>query len=149
LLALLWAVHARLDKIPSPPAAGITSFTPDENANAGVLAACGFGLIGTRAVRLDILDRLEEQLEQAAATGRSADDVFPRLVSFLGCDRDTLEAVLKALNWSRVEVADPSAPGAVWRHNANDKSARKSKQRRQPRGSPSPFSDLAVLVAAD
>ncbi|MGD0193055.1 MAG: helicase-related protein [Rhizomicrobium sp.] len=149
LLALLWAVHARMENIPSPPAAGLTSFTSDESSHAGFLAAAGFRMIGTRAVRLDMLDRLEEKLEQAAATGQSTDELYPRLVSLLGCDRHTLEGVLGALNWSRVAVADPSAPRTVWRHTADTSSTRSSKRRRERRATPSPFSDLAVLVAAD
>ena len=35
----------------------------------GFLAAAGFRVIGPRAIRLDMLDRLEEELEKAAAAG--------------------------------------------------------------------------------
>ena len=44
-----------------------------------------------RAIRLDMLDRLEEELEQATRSGGTADALLPKLVSLLGCDREMLE----------------------------------------------------------
>ncbi|HEY5048163.1 MAG TPA: helicase-related protein [Rhizomicrobium sp.] len=148
LLALLWAVHARLENIPSPPAPGITSFDIDDSTNTGFLTAAGFRVARGRAIRLDMLDRLEEQLDAATATGESAADLVPKLVSLLGCDRVTLEAVLAALNWTRVEVADPAAPRTVWRHNAGRVRRKSAKPQEQLRDL-SPFAGLAVLVPAD
>jgi ATP-dependent RNA helicase SUPV3L1/SUV3 len=149
LVALLWAVQERLEKIPSPPAPGITSFGTDETVNAQFVAAAGFRIVGGRAIRLDMLDRLEEKLETAAATGESADDLFPKLVSLLGCDRATLETVLAALNWTRLEVADTAAPRCVWRQNVGESRRRKAKPPALQREAHSPFAELAMLVAAD
>jgi ATP-dependent RNA helicase SUPV3L1/SUV3 len=150
LLALLWAVHARLEKIPSPLAPGITSIEADDETNAGFVAAAGFRIVGGRIIRLDMLDRLEEQLEAAAANGASTDETFPKLVSLLGCDRATLERVLMALHWKRVDVADPIAPRSVWRQNIGRLSSRKPKKPAARKLEPhSPFADLAILVAAD
>ncbi len=95
LLALLWGVRAKLDQIPPPPAPGVTSFDADDGAAPdGFLAAAGFRVVGPRAIRLDMLDRLEEELEMAATTGQAADAAVPKLVSLLGCDRATLDEVL-------------------------------------------------------
>jgi ATP-dependent RNA helicase SUPV3L1/SUV3 len=149
LLALLWAVQAQLEKIPSPPTPGITSFDADETTNADFIGAAGFRIAGSRAIRLDMLDRLEEQLEAATNNGISADEIFPRLASLLGCDRATLDAVLAALNWSRVDVADPAAPRVVWRQGVGTRRARKLGQAPRRRDVLSPFADLAILVAAD
>ena len=149
LIALLWAVHARLEKIPSPPPPGITSFATDETVNGQFIAAAGFRIVGGRAIRVDMLDRLERSLEIAAATGEGADDLVPKLVSLLGCDRETLQTVLSALNWTRVDVADPAAPRTVWRQNVGEPRRRKAKTRPLPREMHSPFAELAMLVAAD
>jgi len=152
LLALLWGVRAKLDQIPSPPTAGITSFEVDDAAPDGFLAAAGFHVVGPRAIRLDMLDRLEQELEAATATGQVADAAVPKLVSLLGCDRATLDDVLAALGWSRVAVVGKDATATVWRQSVARAQSRRRRTRTlpAPRHSPdSPFAGLAALIAAD
>jgi ATP-dependent RNA helicase SUPV3L1/SUV3 len=152
LLALLWGVRAKLDQIPSPPTAGITSFDADDAAPDGFLAAAGFHVVGPRAIRLDMLDRLEQELEAAATTGQVADAAVPKLVSLLGCDRATLDDVLAALGWSRVAVVGKDATATVWRQSVPRAQSRRRRTRTlpAPRHSPdSPFAGLAALIAAD
>ncbi|HTQ13912.1 MAG TPA: helicase-related protein [Rhizomicrobium sp.] len=155
LLALLWAVKHRLTKIPPPPNAGITSFEADDATPGGFLAAAGFRRIGPRAIRLDMLDRLEQELEAAAAAGTTADAAIPKLVSLIGSDRATLDMVLAALGWERVEVAGAEAPAAVWRHAPQPRRHERHKgkpRHRKPRApetvvrKDSPFAVLAALT---
>jgi ATP-dependent RNA helicase SUPV3L1/SUV3 len=147
LLALLWAVKHRLEKIPPPPLAGLTSFEVEPETPPGYIAAAGFRAIGPRAIRIDMLDRLEQELEAAAASGATADAAIPKLVSLIGSDRATLDSVLADLGWSRVEVAN--TPTSVWRHG-------KPQPRRRGREKPKPkevartttsFADLQKLAA--
>ena len=152
LLALLWGVRAKLDRVPPPPVPGITSFDADDGAPPpGFLAAAGFLLVGPRAIRLDMLERLEQELGNAATTGQAADAAVPKLVSLLGCDRATLDDVLAALGWSRVTVSGEASP-SVWRQ-AQPRVRHRRRGRRPlptPRPSPdSPFAGLAALIAAD
>ena len=153
LLALLWGVRAKLEYIPPPPAPGITSFDIDDSAAPdGFLAAAGFLVVGPRAVRLDMLDRVEQELEAAATNGQVADAVVPKLVSLLGCDRATLDEVLSALGWGRVAVTGDQASASVWRQSAPRVQSRRRGRRTlpAPRYSPdSPFAGLAALIAAD
>jgi ATP-dependent RNA helicase SUPV3L1/SUV3 len=152
LLALLWGVRAKLDQIPSPPTPGITSFEADDAAPDGFLAAAGFHVVGPRAIRLDMLDRLEQELEAATATGQVADAAVPKLVSLLGCDRATLDDVLAALGWSRVAVVGKDTTATVWRQSVPRAQSRRRRTRAlpAPRHSPdSPFAGLAALIAAD
>jgi ATP-dependent RNA helicase SUPV3L1/SUV3 len=151
LLALLWGVKTKLEKIPPPPNAGITSFEYDESQPHGFLAAAGFRVIANRAVRIDMLDRLEQELESAAASGATADAAIPKLVSLIGSDNATLEKVLATLGWRRIEVANAEPPTNVWRHSAPPRQARhkqkKHKRTPQPEArKDSPFASLAVLV---
>jgi len=152
LLALLWGVQERREHIPSPPTPGLTSFEYDEALPHGFLAAAGFRVVGPRAIRLDMLDRLEKELEDAAAKGTTADDAVPKLVSLLGCDRATLDAVLAALGWRRVEVASAGTPVSVWRHKAAKQAiARREFRSAKPKTKPhtdSPFAQLKSLVDA-
>jgi ATP-dependent RNA helicase SUPV3L1/SUV3 len=153
LLALLWGIRAKLAQIPPPPAPGITSFDTDDSAPPeGFLAAAGFQVVGPRAIRLDMLDRLEQELDVAATSGQAADAAVPKLVSLLGCDRATLDEILAALGWSRVAVTEGEPAASVWRRSIPHARHRRRGRRAlpTPRPSPdSPFAGLAALVAAD
>jgi len=150
LMALLWGVQHRLEQIPPPPQPGLTSFEFNRATPLGFLAAAGFHVYGLRAIRLDMLERLENELAAAAAKGESAGAVMPRLVSLLGSDNAGLESVLAALGWLRTGgTAD--APVAVWRQAhapARTKRARKSGPRHKPARPDSPFAGLKALMAA-
>jgi len=160
LLALLWAVKHKLTQIPPPPPAGLTSFEHERETPLGFIAAAGFRITGPRAIRIDMLDRLEQELEAAGTSGATADVVTTKLVSLLGTDRATLDAVLDALNWKRVEVVGGETPTIVLRqvrparseprkpHPKQKQKHNKPQRREQPvKIDPhSPFVGLAVLV---
>jgi len=159
LLALLWAVKHRLDRIPPPPPAGLTSFEFDDERPRGFVEAAGFRVVTNRAVRLDMLDRLEEELQQATRNGGTADGLMPKLVSLLGCDRETLERVLEELGWSRIAVKSAEAEASVWRANPQPKREKPTHKDSRPdkrRGRreaqehrESPFAQLKALLNAD
>ncbi len=122
LLLLLWMLRhggeSGLDLLqpPEPPRAGLTSLMADTGLPEGFYRACGFHLCATRAVRIDILERLGDQLrpliswkpsaEKAepppGALGGGAFKVQPDMMSILGCSADDLAVVLKAIGY-RVE----------------------------------------------
>jgi ATP-dependent RNA helicase SUPV3L1/SUV3 len=139
LLALLWGIWTRQGQIPGPPAPGLTSFASAGEPEA-FLNAAGFALIGGRAIRYDMLERLEDELEKAAVAGQSAEGSLPRLVSLLGAGNEEGRQVLAALGWRMVAVKDSPS---VWR---------KPKQKRRrpaPSSRPdSPFAGLAELIGA-
>ncbi|HSC17373.1 MAG TPA: helicase-related protein [Rhizomicrobium sp.] len=159
LLALLWAVKHRLDRIPPPPPAGLTSFEFDDERPRGFVEAAGFRVVTNRAIRLDMLDRIEEELQQATRSGGTADALMPKLVSLLGCDRETLERVLEALGWSRIAVKSEQQEASVWRANPQpkrEKAIRKDSKPDRGRGRreaqehrDSPFAQLKALLNAD
>ena len=149
LLAILWSVWNRLEKMPPTPQAGLTSFANDGNLPAPFLGATGFRLVGSRAIRLDMLDRLEEELEKGAASGAQAETLLPKLVSLLGCSNDELRDVLLLLGWHSVTVAD-AGQGAktVWRKSRGrdtQRSARQAAPKVEVRPD-SPFAELAALI---
>jgi ATP-dependent RNA helicase SUPV3L1/SUV3 len=157
LFALLWGVAHRLERIPPPPQPGITSFDAEVSIPAGFLAAAGFRILDGRAVRLDVQERLVEELTAAAAQGLSADSLTPRLCSRLGCDRASLDKTLAALGWHRFEVGTPTkdadtagTSASVWRQSTGREAARlRRTKRRIGRDLPSPFAGLARLIGAD
>ena len=139
LLALLWGVWTRQVQLPGPPAPGLTSFARGAEPD-GFLKAAGFAPIAGRAIRYDMLERLEDELEKATREGTGAEASLPRLVSLLGTGNDDAKAVLAALGWRLIAVAG-AAP--VWR-KAREKRRRPAPQTGRP---DSPFAGLADLIA--
>jgi ATP-dependent RNA helicase SUPV3L1/SUV3 len=150
LLALLWSVWNRLDKMPAPPQPGLTSFAIDTDLPDGFLAAAGFRVIAGRAIRLDMLDRLEEELEKGATSGAQADALLPKLVSLLGCANEELKDVLAQLGWCVVDVGDTGQGAArVWRKTRERQSRPRRGRHDEPRvevRQDSPFAELATLL---
>jgi ATP-dependent RNA helicase SUPV3L1/SUV3 len=143
LLTLLWGVWTKQEAPPAPPAPGLTSFAVDKGTETASLQAAGFAVIAQRAIRFDMLERLEDELEQALAAGTDAETLLTKIVSLLGAGKDEARDVLAALGWRSVEVADAKP---VWRR-AKEK-PRRVEQPRRPEPPPdpnSPFAGLAVL----
>jgi len=141
LTALLWNVWNGAAPFHAPPAPGLTSFAAERGIPRAFLRAAGFEVVAGRAIRLDMLERLQDELEQALASGMDAETLLMRIVSFLGSGREEAEAVLAALGWKQAEVKD-AAP--VWRRapqNRQNKPARKE----PPPDPHSPFARLAAL----
>jgi len=148
LLALLWGVWTKLEQVPALPRAGLTSFVNDTNAPEGFLAAAGFRVLAGRAIRLDMIERLEDVLEKGTTDGAPADALMPKLVSLLGCSNDELREVLAALGWHTAEVAGDNAH-TVWRRMEKRESRRRNKPTLKPSApvvTNSPFAGLAGLI---
>jgi ATP-dependent RNA helicase SUPV3L1/SUV3 len=139
LLALLWGIWTRQENLPGPPAPGLTSFPVGAEPDA-FLHAAGFRVFAGRAIRFDMLERLEDELDKATTSGLSADASLPKLVSLLGAGNDEGKAVLAALGWHMVTVAD--AP-SVWRKT---REIRRPAAIVPPPPKDSPFARLATLV---
>jgi hypothetical protein len=91
-----------------------------------------------------MLERLEDELEKALSSGTDADTLLTTLVSLLGAGRDEARAVLDALGWREVAVADAKP---VWRRAKEKIRHRPPKAKiRKPEPPPhSPFAGLAAL----
>ncbi|HWU25118.1 MAG TPA: hypothetical protein VN154_01830, partial [Rhizomicrobium sp.] len=152
LLALLWVVAHRLEKVPSLPSPGRTSFERDSGQPSGFLTAAGFRPIGSRAIRLDILERLEDELQAALLAECSAETLAPKLLALLGCDRAVLEEVVGRLGWRRTNAsANGGAPITLWRQQRRRDRRRRGKPPRPDRSpeQASPFASLARYFATD
>lgn len=140
MLALLWGVWIRASQLLGPPVPGLTSFAHDGEPRE-FLHAAGFQLAGGRAVRFDMLERLEEELDKATVSGADTGTLLPKLVSLLGTGNDEAREVLAALGWRQVGVKD--AP-PVWRKT---KEKRRRRERLKPPPEHSPFAGLKGLMA--
>jgi len=156
LAALLWAIHAKLERIPPPPQPGLTSFAISKNDDFEVpdefLAAAFYRRLGARAVRLDILERMETVLADAAKLKTNADEVLNVLISLLGCGQSDALAVVKLLGWRREthesKTGETTMALPVWQRT---KGARTRRHQRsgKPATPDSPFARLADLIDVD
>jgi len=140
LLALLWGVWTRQPQLPGPPAPGLTSFAPAGEPRE-FLHAAGFAVVGGRAIRFDMLERVEKELDQAAISGADAAAILPKLVSLLGTGNDEATAVLAALGWRLTEVTDAKP---VWRRRKEKPRKPAPANSRPPEHSP--FAGLKELM---
>jgi ATP-dependent RNA helicase SUPV3L1/SUV3 len=148
LLGLLWGVWSKRDHIPPHPQAGLTSFEIDPETPYDFLAACGFRVVVSRAIRFDMLERLEDELGKGAATGVAADVLMPKLVSLLGCSNDELRAILDALGWRVMEVADADAGvRTVWRRAPARQRPQKREKPAERKAKPAPTKPSAASLA--
>jgi ATP-dependent RNA helicase SUPV3L1/SUV3 len=138
--ALLWNVWNGASPFHAPPAPGLTSFPAERTLPRAFLRAAGFETIAGRAIRLDMLERLQDELEKALASGAEAEKLLTRIVSFLGSSKEEALAVLAALGWKQADVKD-AAP--VWRKAPQKRE--KPALREVPVDPLSPFAALAAL----
>jgi ATP-dependent RNA helicase SUPV3L1/SUV3 len=153
LAALLWAVHRRLDHIPSPPAPGVTSFGLDEDDGQipeGFLRAAFFYRVGTRAVRLDILERVEDVLADSSRGDRNADQTIQGIVSLLGSGNEEARQLIGALGWKQETRGSGDDAKSVWQRTHQRNHRHKPRERHRPAYKPdSPFAGLKALITTD
>ncbi len=125
LICLLWAVkNDKLDapglsEIPQISATGRTSVAVDPAFTAELYPLCGFRILGQKAVRLDILERLADLIRPALAWKEGDKNAKPdgahdgrkfyvsaSMLSILGATHEDMEQVLKGLGYKSQKVLE-------------------------------------------
>ena len=129
LMSLLWALKEDARDRPGYGsvvqvlAAGRTSVVIDPSFDPAFYRLAGYRLLGKRAVRIDILERLADLIRPALAwkpgVGKRPDGAYdgsrfvvtPAMMSILGATADDMEEILKNLGYrsEAVEAADVAA----------------------------------------
>ena len=120
LVLMLWALYSgrehgfEEDALPARPQQGLTSVEAG-NIPEPYWRAAGFHVAGTRAVRIDMLERLSDLIRAriayrsaeggvappTGATGDGGFRVVPELMSVVGCSGEEFCSILKALGFRR------------------------------------------------
>lgn len=105
-LALLWSLWSDKDpKAFPPPQAGATSIANDKDIPIAYYYASGYRPSGTRAVRIDMLERLAQEIRTAReAAGRDGFEATPKMMSLVGCSGEDFEAILQSLGFKKATV---------------------------------------------
>ncbi len=135
--ALLWSVDAALTPR-EPPAAGLVTVPADPPA--GFLEACGYRVIGERAVRIDVLDRVAVDLQRQSREGKL--DIGAAQLNLLGLSMDAARPVFEALGYASRDTEN----GMAWKRADRPAAVRRpgGRRDRQP-SSDSPFAKLREL----
>jgi ATP-dependent RNA helicase SUPV3L1/SUV3 len=144
LKALLWAVQEGLTEIPPPPAAGLTPSPADPTVRPGFYEAAGFRLCGTRAVRIDMLERLGEIIRAKGKSGQMPETfaASPDMMSVLGCGEEDLTHVLRALGFRDRQVKNEAG------EETTEWSLRQRREERRPKPRPQRPKRADVTAAA-
>jgi len=107
LLTLLWALWN--EKSPStytPPKAGLVSSPMIENTPHAYYYASGYRPSGTRAVRIDMLERLagEVRTTREKYDRREGFEANAQMMSLVGCSGEEFEAILMSLGFRKNTV---------------------------------------------
>ncbi len=119
LMTLLWALWAEKDpeqlQLPKP---GLVSFLTTPDLPHAYYYALGYRPSGDRAVRIDMLERLAQQI-RTARNGPDAKDGFvatSQMMSLVGCSGEEFESILRSLGYRKhtMKRAQPApAPAAA------------------------------------
>ena len=105
-LALLWALwEGKNPESFPPPQAGATSVENDKTIPAPYYFASGYRPSGNRAVRIDMLERLAQEIRTARdAAGKEGFEAGNRMMSLVGCSGDDFESILQSLGFKKATV---------------------------------------------
>ena len=111
-LGLLWSLWS--DNNPSAfeqPPAGSTSVPASEKVPHAFWYAVGYRPSGERAVRIDMLERLAQEIRQAREkSGKEGFETNQRMMSLVGVSGDAFEDILKNLGYKKSTIERPVQP---------------------------------------
>jgi ATP-dependent RNA helicase SUPV3L1/SUV3 len=117
---LLWALHAKFDEFPSAPPPGLVTIAAQPGAPEGFYVRAGYRLCGSRALRIDMLERLADLIRQKDV--RAGFEAVPEMLSITGCTLEQFAELMKGLGYAaergerpkvqRPALGAPAASGA-------------------------------------
>ncbi len=134
MLLLLWALndqsedHIEPYDLPEPPRAGLTSDIADNKRPEQYYRTAGFQPCGPRVVRMDMLERLDQQIRPlvvwradksttprpAGTTGNGGFRVQADMLSILGCSWEEIKEILPALGFVMERRKIPVKSDSPW-----------------------------------
>ena len=142
---LLWALKSAkegllsLDDIPQPPQQGLTSILADTAMPAGFYASVGFKLCGTRAVRIDMLERVADMIRllifwkpekegderPSGSIEGGGFTITADMMSLVGCSGEDFAKILQTLGYrmEQRKIAKPASSPTIPEEVPGDKVA--------------------------
>ena len=137
----MWALHHGLDPLPPPPPPGLVSMEIQPALAVGFYGAAGYRVIGGRAVRIDMIERLDLAVRRLAKQG--AITATPVLRAIVGCRQDAFDGVMAVIGYDARAINDGTVYGPMARSALGQRPDRGAK----PQSRHSPFAALAAHPA--
>ncbi len=141
-----------LDKLPEPPGQGLTSVQFDRSTPNGFYRSVGYRICGTRAVRIDMLERLadlirpciywkpakEGEERPAGSVEGGGFIVTPDMMSLVGCSGEDFSSILKGLGYrlERRKIEKPAEAEDAAKPASEPQQAAESKKEDEPAAQP-------------
>jgi ATP-dependent RNA helicase SUPV3L1/SUV3 len=117
LRLVLWSLWEGFDEFPESPPPGLVTIPVPQGVPQGYLPLSGYRAAGTRAIRIDMLERLADQIR--AQDTRSGFEATPDMLSITGMTLEQFADLMQGLGYRaekgerpKARPADPAATGA-------------------------------------
>ncbi|KPQ17566.1 MAG: ATP-dependent RNA helicase SUV3 [Rhodobacteraceae bacterium HLUCCA09] len=117
LRLVLWSLWEGIDEFPESPPPGLVTIPVPQGVPQGYLALSGYRAAGARAIRIDMLERLADQIR--AQDTRSGFEATPDMLSITGMTLEQFADLMQGLGYRaekgerpKARAADPAATGA-------------------------------------
>ncbi|HUF57212.1 MAG TPA: disulfide oxidoreductase, partial [Thermohalobaculum sp.] len=102
---ILWALWQGLDEFPEAPPAGHVTVPADRGAPQGYYEKAGYRLCGSRAVRIDMLERLADMIRPMDS--RAGFEATPDMLSITGATLEQFAEIMKGLGYDAARGERP------------------------------------------
>jgi ATP-dependent RNA helicase SUPV3L1/SUV3 len=144
LRALLWSVHGGIEPVPRI-SLGRPSLSRRSGIPRGFYEAVGYRVLGRRAFRVDIIERVSAQARRLARQGTPASSTI--LARLLDCADDELAPALAALGY-HLEASEEGVRVRILSRRRRPSQSRRGDGDKNDRNPHSPFAALEVLRSA-
>ena len=97
LRLVLWSLSGKLDEFPESPPAGLVTIPTEKDAPMGWDTMSGYRAAGTRAIRIDMLERLADMLR--VENSRSGFEANPDMLSITGMTLEQFADLMQGLGY--------------------------------------------------
>ncbi len=109
LRLLMWAMAGRQTALPSLPTPGMVWVDTEQTAPREFYELCGFHVVGKKAVRVDMLERLADAV-RPLGQDRSWFEVTPEIMGLVGLSGEDFAEVMRGVGYKH-EIRKVEAPG--------------------------------------
>ncbi|MEM7490517.1 MAG: disulfide oxidoreductase, partial [Pseudomonadota bacterium] len=110
LRLLLWGLHQGLSEFPEAPPPGLVTVPKVEGAPEGYYTMAGYRLAGSRAIRIDMLERLADLLRPADS--RAGFEATPDMLSISGTTLEQFADLMQGLGYKAEKGERPKVKPA-------------------------------------
>ena len=108
---LLWSLASKFEEFPAAPPPGLVTIAAVPDAPEGFYTRAGYRLAGSRALRIDMLERLADMIRTLDA--RAGFEAMPEMLSITGCTLEQFAELMQGLGYAAQRAERPKAPRVV------------------------------------